>query len=62
MTDKLITNEFLLNRTSWKWFERRLDKNPLSIETQQLLQLQILKELQFMNNLTIDKIKYRKNG
>ena len=56
-TKAKIKEEFFNHRTSWKWFERHikrfyLDSGPpmTKEEINFWLQLQILKELQFMND------------
>lgn len=40
---------FFENRTSWKWFEKRFLDNNWDKDKDVLLQIEILKELQFMN-------------
>lgn len=45
---KQRVEEFRLNRTSWKFFERKSKK--LSLNWADRVLLEILKELQFMND------------
>jgi hypothetical protein len=55
MTKKQRKQEFIENRTSWEFFDKRMDipanQNEFSIlKINTRIQLEILKELQFLND------------
>lgn len=49
MTKNERKKEFIESRTSWEYFESRLDRHPTS-NTEAIILLEILKEFQYLND------------